>query len=120
MRATAIHRIGQIRRGTIEKNAKSSGPAAALLANGSHRIPSSHPGSACQKTPSRIGRASESVASEVSNNDPSSAEPWNDRLNATSIANASVPNCTSRNASTPVDWVERRHSSTPADRAGLR
>ena len=83
----------------------SSGPAAALFANGSHSSPSSQPGSACQKAPSRIGNASEIVASEASNNDPSSAEPSNDRLNATSMANASVPNCTNRNASTPVACV---------------
>ena len=115
MRATAIHRFGQIRRGKIDAKANSSGPAAALFANGSHRSPSSQAGSACQKTPSRIGSASESVASEASNNDPSSAEPSNDRLNATSMANASVPNCTSRNASTPVACGVRRHSLSPAD-----
>ena len=114
MSARAIHRFGQIRRGKIDANAKSSGPEAALFENGSHRSTSSQPGSACQKTPSRMGSASEIVASEASNNDPSSAEPWNDRLNATSMANASVPNCIIRNTSTPVACVPRRHSSTPA------
>ena len=115
MSARAIHRFGQIRRGKIEANAKSNGPEAALFENGSHRSTSSQPGSACQNTPSRIGSASEIVASEASNNDPSSADPWNDRLNATSMANESVPNCISRNVSTPVAWLPRRHWATPAD-----
>src|SRR3954467_7930322 len=107
------------RRGNTAKKANNNGPTATLVANGIHKSAAGTAGTTRQKAASRTGSASDTVASDASSIAPRSADGWESRLNATTIAKPSVISCARRNARRAGRPGPDRHSLRPDGRCRL-